>query len=227
MKTLSTPEKFLLLAHHPEKKRFMISQIHLRYGLAGALLLEMTLDGSLEMQDDRLILKKKPGTDQPIMNEIAGMFSELSRPKRIRYWIKRIGRVPGRYKWRVLSNLEHQRIIRIEQHRFLGLIPYRTSTLVNRRQQHDLLTEVRKNVLQRKETPDEWVVVLGLIEACRMYRIVSKDRSERKVIRKNLNNILKESPIASNVDKTIRQVQAAIAASVAASSAAAASAGGR
>jgi hypothetical protein len=227
MRNLSTPEKFLLLAHHPEKRRFRISPIHLRYGLAGAFLLELTLEGAVGMQRDRLILKESPPPGRPLMNEIAGMFREVSKPRRIRYWIRRLGRIPGKYKWQVLSDLEQQRILRIEKHRLLGLIPYRSSILVNRKLQNDLVREIRTTVMQKKDPPDEWVAVLGLIEACRMHRIVSPDRTERKMIRKNLTRILKESPIAASVDQTIRQVQAAIIASVAASSAAAASAGGR
>lgn len=228
MNSLSTPEKFLILAHHPEKMRFMISHIHLKYGLAGAILLELTLDGSVEMQDDRLVLRSRPPADQTLMNEIAALISESSRPRRIRYWIRRLGRIPGKYKWRVLGDLERRRIIRIEERRLMGVIPYRTSVLVNRKLQNDLIREVRTSVLQKKDPPsNEWVAVLGLIEACGMHRIISADRSERKMIRKNLKKILKESPIASGVDQAIRQVQAAIVASVAASSAAAATAGGR
>ncbi|MGW8315975.1 MAG: GOLPH3/VPS74 family protein [Bacteroidales bacterium] len=228
MNSLSTPEKFLILAHHPEKMRFMISHIHLKYGLAGAILLELTLDGSVEMQDDRIVLIKRPSSGQTLMNEIAGLLSEISKPRRIRYWIRRLGRIPGRYKWRVLGDLERRRVIRIEERRLMGMFPYRVSFLMNRKLQNDLIREARSNVLQKKDPPpNEWVAVLGLIQACGMHRIISTDRSERKMIRKKVKKILEESPIASGVDQTIRQVQVAIVASVAASSAAAASAGGR
>lgn len=225
MNILTTPEKFILLAHHPVKARYVISHIHLKFGMAGALLLELTLDGSVEMQDDRLVLRKKPEQKNSVMDEIAAMLSESTRPRRIRYWIRRLGRWPGPYKSRVQNDLEKRRILRIDQRRFLGWIPYRRSYLLNNKIHHDLIREIRKKLNQKESPSNEWVAIMGLIQACRMHRILSPDRSERKIIRKKLREILKESPIAPEVDKAIRQVQAAIVASVAASSAAAAAAG--
>jgi hypothetical protein len=225
MNALSTPEKFILLAHHPAKGRYVISQLHLKYGLAGALLLELTLDGSAEMREDRLVLRRKPETRNALLNEITGMLSDSSRPRKIRYWIRQLARRQRRYQRDILNDLHRRRIVRIVQRRFLGWIPYRRSYLIGNKIHQDLIREIRKNILQKEDPSNEWVAAMGLIEACKMHRILSQDRSERKMIRKKLKLILKESPIASDVDKAIRQVQAAIVASVAASSAAAAAAG--
>lgn len=225
MNTLTTPEKFILLAHHPVKGRYLISQLHLKFGLAGALLLELTLDGSAEMREGRLVLRRKPEISNAVLNEITGMLSDSPRPRRIRYWIRKLARRQRRYQWDTLNDLQRRRIVRIVHRRFLGWIPYRRSYLIGNKIHHDLIREIRKNILQKEDPSNEWVAAMGLIEACKMHRILSPDRSERKIIRKKLKLILKESPIASDVDKAIRQVQAAIVASVAASSAAAAAAG--
>ena len=225
MNALTTPEKFILLAHHPVKGRYVISQLHLKFGLAGALLLEVTLDGSAEMQEDRLVLRRKPETRNAVLNEITGMLADSARPRRIRYWIRQLARRQRSYQWEIFNDLQRRRIVRIVQRRFLGWIPYRRSYLIGNKIHHDLIREMRKNILQNEDPSNEWVAAMGLIEACKMHRILSPDRGERKIIRKKLKLILKESPIASDVDKAIRQVQAAIVASVAASSAAAATAG--
>ncbi|MFO7620157.1 MAG: GPP34 family phosphoprotein, partial [Bacteroidales bacterium] len=56
-KSFNTAEKFLLIAHHPEKGRFTISPMYIKYGLAGAILLDMTLEDRIDLTDKRLILK--------------------------------------------------------------------------------------------------------------------------------------------------------------------------
>ena len=58
------------------------------------------------------------------------------------------------------------------------------------------------------------MAIAGLIEACRMHRILSDDRDELKTIRTQLKKIIKESPVSDVVSQTIRQVQAAIISSV-------------
>jgi hypothetical protein len=61
------------------------------------------------------------------------------------------------------------------------------------------------------------VVILSLIEACKMHEILTSDRSELRELRKELKSLLKDSPIADVLDKTIKQVQAAIMGAVIAS----------
>jgi len=110
--------------------------------------------------------------------------------------------------------------LRIEHHKFL-FIPYRKSYLTDNRSRDSLIKQIRECALFHKELNNENIVILGLIEACRMHNIISTNREELKTLRKELKMIIKESPIAEAVDKTIKQVQAAIMGAVAASSIAA------
>ena len=43
-----------------------------------------------------------------------------------------------------------------------------------------------------------------------MHKIFSSDKAELKTIKKRLKTIMEENPIAESVDKTIKEVQAAI-----------------
>jgi hypothetical protein len=227
MEHLSTPEKFLLLAHHPMKGRFMISEIHMKYGLIGAMLLEMSLHGTIRLENGKLVHQMERSEEQHILAEVYRQIREVSKTRSIRYWIRKLAMRSGHYKWLIVSSLEKKRILRMEQRKFVGLIPYKKSHLMNSKLRYDLIREVRKNILQKAEASDEWLVLMGLIEACKMYNLISLDSSERKIIRKKLKLILKESPIAEGVEQTIRQVQAAIIGAVAATSAAAAAGGSR
>jgi len=86
---------------------------------------------------------------------------------------------------------------------------------------NSLIRQLRECILFHKELNNENSVLLGLVEACRMHKILSSDREELKTIRKELKAIIKESPIAETVGETIKQVQIAIISSVAAASVAA------
>ena len=183
MKPLSIPEKFLLLAHHPEKGRYVISSIHLKYGLAGALLLEMTLHGFIEMEEKRLVVKNIPGPDHPLLKSLAGEMKNAARPRKIRYWIRKLARRPLMVRKQVEAMLERNRLIRTEHRHILGIIPYRKSYLVNRKVKFDLVREIRRKVLQHDAPEEEWAVLMGLMHACRMTRMLGSDRNERKAIR--------------------------------------------
>jgi golgi phosphoprotein 3 len=218
---LNTAEKFIILAHHPEKGRFKVNGYQLKYGLVGALLLEMSLQKIVSVQDKRLIYNS-PGIDKdPVISELSAMIRQSEKKRKIRTWISKFAWRSRRYKWAILNQLAEKRVIRIESKRFLGLIPYRCSYFIDQGIRAELIRTARNNVLNRKDLSEENIVVLGLIEACGMHRILSTDRQELKKIRKELKEIIKESPIAGVLAETIRQVRTAIIASAAASSAAA------
>lgn len=207
---LNIIQKFLLLAQHPTKGIFNVSGIHLSYGIVGAALLELAQVEKISIEGDKLVVKDDRGIDNPILLEVLRKISVSKKKRKVRHWLMKLSRQAHVYKWDILKKLEETRLIRIEQKKFLGFIPYKRHYLIDRRSQSKLIEQVKKNISMKGNASDEDLVILGLIEACKMHRIIARDRSELKRIRKELKIIIKESPIAETLDSTIKQVQAAI-----------------
>ncbi|MFZ2286545.1 MAG: GPP34 family phosphoprotein [Bacteroidales bacterium] len=214
-KTLSTAEKFLMIAHHPERGRFMVSGMFIQYGVTGAILLDMTLDGSLEMKDRKLLLWPGRVDDKSVRDDVAALMSASEKPMKTGFWVRKLARRYNRYLVRVLNEMEKKRLVRTEKRKFLGLIPYRKSFLVESYTRSNLIRQLKSDILSyTSESSPSGVAIACLIEACRMQRIMSSDRDELKTIRTQLKKIVKESPVSEAVGQTIREVQAAIMASV-------------
>lgn len=221
---LITAEKFLLVAQHPLKGRFTVSDTEISYGIIGAFLLDMSLDNRIGIEDKRLILKNNKRADNQVISEIITIISSSGKQRKIKFWIDKLARRSNIYRRTVQDGLERKGLIHIEHHKFLGLIPYRKCYLADSKMRDSLIRQLRECILFRKELNNENTVLLGLIEACRMYKTLSSDREELKTIRKELKAIIKESPIAETVGETIKQVQIAIISSVAAATIAASAA---
>lgn len=207
---LNTFEKFLLIAHHPSKGRFAISEVHINYGIIGAGLMEMSLFELIKIEKQMLVIKNGIATNNAIVSEISMIIKNSKKPRKIKYWIPKLARKSKKYKWIVLNDLANKRLIRIEHKKFLGLIPYRKTYLTGSRLRNNLISQLKKNILHRQDLSDEDIVILGLIEACEMHKILSSDKEELKRLKKELKEIIKESSIANTLDETIKQVQAAI-----------------
>lgn len=222
---LSTAEKFLLLAHHPDKGRFIISDVQTEYGIIGAILLDMSLENLISIEDGKLLLRKSEKADNQIINEVLSLIGNSDKPRKIKYWIPKLARKSRKYKWIVLMELEKKSVMQIESRKILGIIPYRKSYLTDNYSRNNMIQQLRNNILFHKELNNESVSILGMVEACKMQKIIATDRDELKRVREELKQIMKESPIADTVNQTIKQVQAAIIgammAAVAASSTAA------
>jgi hypothetical protein len=214
-KKFTTAEKFLLIAHHPERGRFMIPHMFLQYGIAGAILLDMTLENRIELENKQLILKPSRVTADPVINEAVTLMSQSTRSRKADYWVRKLASSYRKYKWQVLKGLADKRMVRIEEKKFLGLIPYRKSYLIESYTRGNILRQLKSEILAYTREPSSAsMAIAGLIEACRMHRILSDDREERKAIRTQLKKIIKDSPVSDIVSQTIKQVQAAIIAGV-------------
>jgi len=217
---LSTVEKFLILAHHPDKGRFIVNGTYLSFGVAGALLLEMSLENMISIQNNRLIYRSNGASNDELITELSAEIRQSEKARKIGTWLNKFARRSGKYRRTILQQLSDKNILRIESKKFLGLIPYKLSYFTNHSSRTELIHAARNCVLNNENLSNEIIVLLGLIEACRMHKILSADREELKKIRKNLKEIIKSSPMAGVVAKTIKEVEAAVIASIIASTAA-------
>jgi len=103
-------------------------------------------------------------------------------------------------------------VLRQERKNFLGLIPYTSNYIRDRRTREKLIRHFKMAVLHPSSTEvtGEDLALLGLIEASKMHKTLSSDKDELKRIKKELKQVIEKSPIAGIVDKTIKEVQAAI-----------------
>jgi hypothetical protein len=216
---LNIAEKFLLLAHHPTKSRFLISGIMINYGLIGALLLELSTEGKISVRNKELVLKTRHDSD-PVFSEIISTIGRASKPRKMKFWISRLSRKSNRFKKELMQNLERKRMIRINNKKFLGLFPYKLYYLTETKTRDKMISELKKVVFQPKELTAEEGALLGLTVACKMYRVITTDPTELRTIKKKLRVLIKDMPLAEAVDETIKVVQAAIVAGIAASTAA-------
>lgn len=210
---LSVSEQFLLLAHHPVKGRFLISEVMMSYGLAGAFLLELNAKDKITLRDSRLIVKSRRENDR-ILSEILSILSQANKPKKLSIWIRRIARKSGRFKKRLLQQLATKKCIIIRNKTFLGFIHYRKYNVKDQKLRNRLIETLRNAILNLSEIKPELIPLLGLAEACKMYRILGRDKNERKRIKNKLHTMVTEMPAAEILDETIREVQAVIIGSI-------------
>ena len=222
---LNTLTKFLLVAHHPEKGRFLVSDTYINYGIIGAALLEMSLDGQIKIEENKLILIKNGESDNPIISEILIEIRNSKKPRKIKYWVTKLAQKSRKFKWAILADLEKNKLLRIEDRKFLGIIPYKKSYLIESNTRNELIIQLKKDALFGRDLSNDTILMLALIEACKMHKILTSDKDELKKLKQELKEIIKESPIAETVDQTIQQVQAAIIAAIVASTVAASTSG--
>ncbi len=210
---LNIAEKFLLLCFKPEKSGYVVSFTMLNAGMVGAILLDLAMDEKINIEGNMLITKGSRTDLSAVHHQILKKMADAWKPKKIRAWVSKFSHQGKKWRHPMMNVMQDKRLVKMEDKKFL-VFPYKKAILTGTKERRDLAKHLHDIVTHSREIGDETASLLGLIHACGMHRVISKDRSELKQIRKKLKDILRNEPIAQGVDKVIRETQAAVNAAI-------------
>jgi hypothetical protein len=73
----------------------------------------------------------------------------------------------------------------------------------------EILDDITDTIHKKKTLNDEVASLLGIIDACKMYKLISKDKAERKTIKPVIKEMVKQDSISKEVQLVINEIQAA------------------
>ena len=211
-------EHFISLSLNPDSGRYLILGNYLTYGIVGAILMDLSLAGKISIEDHQVIAGKDISlTGIPAYDRMIRSISESGKLRTIKIWVRRLGNRSAWYRKEMQKYFVKKGILKEEKRRFIG-IPYRLYVAMPgfRRNIIDRYKEV---ILYNKQPEEHEIMVLGLMYACKMHKVISKGGPERRKIRKKIVEIIKDNAFATEINKTIMEMQAAITASIAATAA--------
>ncbi|MDF9796112.1 Golgi phosphoprotein 3 [Catalinimonas alkaloidigena] len=219
MKSFTLAEKFLLLIHHPEKSRYLITEQMRNTGLIGALLLDLAHEKKIRLEADSMWATSHQTNLSPVHQQILARIAAYGRPKKVKFWISKLSNKSRTYRHALLARLEKKGILSVEHKKFL-FISYLNTYLLDQQKRYTLLQDIRAVIFEKKEIRADDAALLGLIEACKMHKVICEDKSEIKYCKARLKALVQEDAIAQGVDKVIKEIQAALIAAMVATTAA-------
>ncbi len=213
-------ENFIVLTLNPRSGNFMIFGNYLKYGMIGAILMDLVLAKKITVNGHRISATEGASiTGIEPHDKILGLIAKAGRPLRIRSLLGRISIRSGWYVREFRNILIEQGIVRAEHKRFM-FISYKLHYLTDPGRRTRLIYRLRDILLYNKIPDEAEIMTLGLSFACKLHRGFSDDHTERRSLRQSLKNFARQDVIASDINRTIMEVQAAITASITASIAA-------
>lgn len=216
-------EHFIMLALNPESGRYMVLGNYLSYGITGALLMDLSLAGKISLGGHKIIAGNELSlTGIKPYDRIINRLSEAGGEKKLKRYLQKLSRRSALYRKEMQKYFVKKGILREERKRFIG-IPYRLHYPARTDQRNMLIGRYRDIILDDKVPQDHELMMMGLMYACKMHKVMSGIGPERRKIRKKLVEINKDNIFASDINKAILEMQAAITAGMAAANIGAAS----
>ena len=203
-------QDLILLALNPQtgKTRFSFYAA-LEYGLVGSLLLDLVLQGKLEIDNNNRVIGAITGnTGDEFLDRHLNEVLASSRPRTARFWITRWRR---RYRWFqpvVLQNLVDLGVLERQEQRILGLFPTQRYFLTDESIQREIVQQVRAAVLEGIGLDSRMAALISLMQASHLTDAVFRPE-ERPEARARIKAIAREELVGQAVSKAIFTVQAA------------------
>ena len=203
-------QDLILLALNPQtgKTRFSFYAA-LEYGLVGSLLLDLILQGKLEIDNDNRAIDANAGnTGDEFLDRHLNEVLASSRPRTARFWVTRWRR---RYRWFqpiVLQNLVDLGVLERQEQRILGLFPTQRYFLTDESIQREIVQQVRAAVLEGTGLDSRMAALISLMQASHLTDAVFRPE-ELPEARSRIKAIAREELVGQAVSKAIFTVQAA------------------
>lgn len=206
---VNTPETFLFLLQRSEKAGFHKESHIRRTGLLGAMLLDLTIEGTLSIENGKLTVIKQSGNGNSPYQSLINTISDSEKKRKIKSWISRLSGKGKEYETEFLRNLHNKGYIKIEEKQFLWF-KYLKTHLINHSKRSELIDTIRDTILNDKMPDENHRPLYGLINACDLYPVICRDKSERKHFKAKLSERLKNDAISKSVNQVIRETESAI-----------------
>jgi golgi phosphoprotein 3 len=203
-------QDLILLALNPQtgKTRFSFYAA-LEYGLVGSLLLDLVLQGKLEIDNNNRVIGAIAGnTGDEFLDRHLNEVLASSRPRTARFWITRWRR---RYRWFqpiVLQNLVDLGVLQRQEQRIFGLFPMQRYFLTDESIQREIVQQVRAAVLEGTGLDSRMAALISLMQASHLTDAVFRPE-ERPEAGSRIKAIVREELVGQAVSKAIFTIQAA------------------
>ena len=219
---LSLAEELLLLALKDEKGTAVFSaSTALPFGLAGAVLMDLTLRKKIRLDGKRVVAVDGMGPGDPILQPCWQLIQEKEKPRTIRHWIDKFSRT-GKIRNRCLERLVQEEILRLERRRVLLIFPGRRFPTADPRPETEARKRLRRVVLEDKPADDRTMMLLSLVRACDLIREVfpgpEKKEARKKIKAMAINEAIGNAVAAEIEGAIVALIAASTVSSVAASS---------
>ena len=182
---------------------------NLRYGLAAALLADLTLHGRIVVEDRRVrLIDATPVGDDELLDWTLQRLSGADKPLKVKHWINALGfrKLPKQIAQRLVT----RGVLRDEERRYSSLIPSVEYPQTDASAKYWIKQELRGAVLTATKRERRSIVLLSLMQGCRLLNLVFTT-DERRAAGKRVQELVQGEDFGDAVAQTLHDIEIAAA----------------
>ncbi|PZS35105.1 MAG: GPP34 family phosphoprotein [Pseudonocardiales bacterium] len=217
---VSLAEELLLIAYNGETGKASTGAAELDCGLAGAVLVELTLAGRIDVVDRKVRVVNAAPSGVPLIDGVLERIARERKARKPEWWVAKLRRD---VRQRVLVPLVQRGVLREDRHRVMGLFSVRRYPSVDPATEAAARARLGLAMVKGAAPEPRTAALASLLHACGLSRKVFPEL-DRRELKARMKQIDEGQWAVASVRKAIQSIHSAVAAStVAATSVAATS----
>lgn len=198
--------KLFLLSCHDETGRPRVPPAHLELGLGGALLLDLVGRGRVAVDDGHAVVVDRTPLGDPLLDSALAALADETRTRDLEHWVRHLAR---RSRTAVEHRLVSSGLLRVDDHRVLGLFPVHHARHTDDSLEHELIGRLQEAVvLDRPPDPD--IAALGSLALGVGLERCLFPRADQRAVRRRMEEIAGDDPIGAAVRHAVGAQDAAL-----------------
>ncbi|WP_223034414.1 GOLPH3/VPS74 family protein [Hanstruepera marina] len=205
MTDLNLVDKLLLLALDDDKGTFVSGPFALTYGLAGAILLELSLQNCISIANKKVVVTTTKGLDDGLLNSYLEVIRDSKKERSLKYWVEKLGNKERAIKKDSLDKLILKGILTKREEKFLWVFNNDKFPTVNAKPENSLRHRLYDIIEHDKKPELDELMLISLIDACNLNRTVyGKDRAKR--CKDQIKTVIADAKNSQVISATVKEV---------------------
>ncbi len=210
---LNLIHQLVLLALDDEKGTFVSDSLSFAYGIAGAVIFELSIEGSIELKENKIKVIKEEKLNDEILDYCFEIIRKSKKERTIRYWLQVLGKKESLLKEIAINKLISQEVLTKKEGKFLWIFSndkFPTKNVIPENKLRVRLYDIVKN---NKEPKLRDIMLISLIDSCKLNKEVygkeiAKDKKEQ------IKRIIKKIQLTDSTNIIIKEIHDSIIAAI-------------
>ena len=177
---LNLVDKFILLALDDDKGVFAQEPFALTYGLAGAILLELSFKEYISIVDKKVVVRSHKRIGDPFLDTFLGHLTKSKKNKSLSYWIQSFGNKERSIKKDILDKFIRKGLLVKREEKFLWVFNNDKFPTVNAKPENELRRRLFEILEQDSKPEVDELMLISLIDTCKLNSFVyGKERAKK------------------------------------------------
>ncbi|MCY4395842.1 MAG: GPP34 family phosphoprotein [Rhodospirillaceae bacterium] len=204
-------EEIMLLLLDDKGGRFIdVPTLSLEYALAGAVLMDLTMEGRIDTDPERLFVIDPSPIGDDLLDPVLARIVESEETQDTRYWIKHTVADAEAIRERSLARLVGRGILHREEDRFMWVLRTRRYPIDDYKTVREVKLRIM-GVILSDDIPDARdIIIISLADICRIFEGLLSGR-ELKSAAARIDQIRQMDLIGREVSKAVTEIETSLA----------------